>query len=754
MLFKRLIRVAINRESRLTAYALSKDAYCRGGVRSLVSLYRDRLFPGAQRLGLSAQGKAPAEASGASGTHALQAADYLQAIRASQDKHPEYFVSGTDARRAPDVGSDVRVIAYYLPQFHPFEVNNRVWGQGFTEWTNASRGLPQYAQHYQPHLPADMGFYDLRLPDTMRQQAAMAKAHGVDAFCFYYYWFDGVRVMDEPLNQLLQDATLELPFCICWANENWTKKWDGLDSEIVLAQNYSKASCLQFIDDVLPILQDERYIRVNGKPMLVIYRPSLIPDVQEVVHLWRERAAAAGLPGLWLVNAQTFGVFEPGAMGFDAACEFPPHKVNGRIDQIPVPEPLWNPDFSGKVWSYTAVASEAKTRERVDYPLYRGVFPSWDNEARRPGNGFSFAGANPIDFGEWLNTSASYARETLPADQRFVFINAWNEWAEGAHLEPDRHFGFAWLDQVARLKQRHTQIATLSYAVQPSRTAFGSTRPVIAVQAHIFYQETWPDIASAIQRIGQPVDVIVTTTPEKLLAVTQLVQQDFPTAEVFAVDNRGRDIRPFMAVLPVLVQRGYQAVLKVHSKKSLHRIDGDTWRRQLLGSLVPSPQGVQALLSAFQRYPSLGLVAPDDNLLSVQRYIGSNHRWCNTLVQEWGDSAAWLQEASPWFPAGSMFWCKPQALLPLLRCASVVNDAFELEQGQIDGTLAHAVERLTGAAALAQGYHLINASLVQQLGADHARTQRNAEQQWQQAWGSSGRRRVVDSPFARPTLAD
>lgn len=635
-----------------------------------------------------------------------------------------------------------------MPQFHPFGVNNRAWGEGFTEWTNVTKGLPQFPGHYQPHLPADLGFYDLRLPEVMRAQIDMAKQHGVDGFCFYYYWFDGQRVMEKPLDMLLSDRSLDMPFCICWANENWTKKWDGLDHEIVLGQTYSPEACSRFIDDVIPLLQDERYIRVRGLPLLMVYRPSLIPNIQKVVSYWRQRAQEAGLPGLWMVNAQTFGVFEPDEMGFDAAAEFPPHKVNQRIEHMEVQSPH-HAGYQGRVWDYAEVVSEAKTRQRTRYPMYRAAFPSWDNEARRPGAGYTFANANPLDFAEWMATAASHMRQTLPAEERLLFVNAWNEWAEGAHLEPDRHFGYAWLDQVARIKNKSCQASTPAYAV--GLPAVQARHPVAAL-VHAYYTDTWGDIAQAIRRIGQPVDVWVTTSSDKLAEVEALVRADFPEARIHAVANVGRDIRPFMAALPALTQAGYRAVLKVHTKKSLHRVDGDVWRQQLLNTLVPSAQGVERMLHALDLYPSLGVIAPAQNLLSLHRYIGSNHEWCNRLVQEWGDDGArWLDHVQPWFPAGSMFWFKPAACQALLACSSIQSDAFEPEKGQTDGTLAHAIERLLGASALALGYHTVDTDLAQALGSTKAGEQRDAERQWQAQWGRHGRQRVQDTPFARPT---
>lgn len=679
--------------------------------------------------------------------------DYIMAIRFNQAPHPKHYKERKRlVSHAYSQERTPRFIAYYLPQFHPFEINNKAWGKGFTEWTNTTKAVPQYKGHYQPHLPADLGFYDLRLAEILRSQIDLAKSYGIHGFCFHYYWFDGQKVMDLPIHQFLSNPDMELPFCICWANENWTRRWDGLDSEIILQQNYTREKCLDFIKDILPILTDARYITVAGKPLLVIYRPLLIPDLVQVVEAWRLEAQKAGLPGLWLVCAQAFGLTDPRSVGFDAAVEFPPHKINERIEDIPPPDGLWNTEFKGHIWRYADAAAESITRAVRPYPLYRCAFPSWDNEARKISAGNSFFDANPPDFGEWLATCSSYARETSSHYDNFVFVNAWNEWAEGAHLEPDRHFGYAWLEQVANQAEKRYSfnVPSLSYSV-PLTPSPASARTAVVI--HLYYEDTWNDIKQTLSAIQEPFDLIVTTTAEKHATVNTSVKVQYPGAEIYVVENRGRDIRPFMAVLPLLLHRTYNAVLKLHSKKSLHRGDGDLWRKTLLAQLLPSV-GVQSMWDTLNQYPSLGLIAPAGNVLNVQRYMGSNQAWVAKLVDELGESAKWLSQSRPWFAAGSMFWLKPQAIQSLLECPSVRNDLFEDEKGQIDGTLAHALERVFGCVALSSGYHLVDTKLAKNLVSADKAIRLQAQKNLASEWGCSGRKRTVDSLFARPTEND
>ena len=233
--------------------------------------------------------------------------------------------------------------------------------------------------------------------------------------------------------------------------------------------------------------------------------------------------------------------------------------------------------------------------------------------------------------------------------------------------------------------------------------------------------------------------------------VQALVWADFAQAEVHAMANQGRDIRPFMAALPLLLARRYEAVLKLHSKKSLHRGDGELWRKTLIAQLLPSGPALPALIESLRLYPSLGLIAPEGNVLNIQRYIGSNQPWVDRLVAELGEGPDWLVQARPWFAAGTMFWFKPQAVQSLLHCPSIQQDAFEIEKGQIDGTLAHAIERVLGCATLAHGYHLIDTRLAKGIGSPDAKIRRQAQKDWANEWSCKGRQRTVDSPFARPT---
>ena len=344
---------------------------------------------------------------------------------------------------APEAGP-VRLIAFYLPQYHPIPENDRWWGKGFTEWTNVTKAMPNFVGHYQPRLPADLGFYDLRLPEVREEQATLARHYGIYGFCYYYYWFAGKRLLTRPLDEVVQSGRPDFPFCVCWANENWSRRWDGLDTEILIAQKHSDDDDLNFIKALEPALRDRRYIRIHGRPLLLVYQPSLLPNAARTAEIWRRHCRQAGLVEPYVTAVQSLGFTEnPLGFGFDAAVEFPPHATAVLAKQ---PAKMLNPDFRGRFYDYVATAEYFMTRPPMPYPFFRTAMPSWDNTARRQDTSDIFLNAEPEHYERWLRRLVEQTRGYRPPEKRWVFINAWNEWAEGNYLEPDQRFGHRYLE--------------------------------------------------------------------------------------------------------------------------------------------------------------------------------------------------------------------------------------------------------------------------------------------------------------------
>jgi hypothetical protein len=349
------------------------------------------------------------------------------------------------------IGDTVRLIAFFLPQFHPIPENDEWWGKGFTEWTNVTKAKPLFEGHYQPRLPADLGFYDLRLPEVRDAQARLAKKYGIYGFCYYYYWFAGKRLLDRPVDEILNSKSPDLPFCLCWANENWSRRWDGSEHEILIAQDHSFENNKAFAESLLPFMRDERYIKVNGKPLVLIYRANILPEIEKTVELWRDVWRENGVGEVYLCGCLTFGLKVSDLLewGFDAGIQFPPHGVNSK--SIP-PVTLGAPDYKGYLYDFREVVENAL---KVKIPSnqekeFLGVITSWDNTARKGKAGNAFLYASPEMYEMWLSGAIEKTKQAYSGDEKLVFINAWNEWAEGTCLEPDRKYGHEYLSATAR----------------------------------------------------------------------------------------------------------------------------------------------------------------------------------------------------------------------------------------------------------------------------------------------------------------
>lgn len=345
----------------------------------------------------------------------------------------------------------VKALAYYLPQFHPFKENDEWWGQGFTEWTNVTRGLPRFNGHYQPHLPKHLGYYDLRVKEAMLEQVRYAKAAGLHGFCFYHYWFNGKRIMEKPVNMLLENKDIDFPFCIMWANENWTRTWDGFENDVLIAQDYHEEDDIPFINDLGRHFKDERYIRIDGRPLFFLYRPGIIPNSKETILKWRKLCKEILNEEPLFYMAQAFDDIDPREFGMDGAIEFPPHKIAAGLADSSRQYGGFEEDFTGHYPAYDDLINSSLSEKSHDYPLIRGVTPTWDNEARKPSRGMGFVGSTPKKYEGWLRNINQYAKQNPIADnESFVIINAWNEWAEGSHLEPDVYNGAAYLNATYR----------------------------------------------------------------------------------------------------------------------------------------------------------------------------------------------------------------------------------------------------------------------------------------------------------------
>jgi lipopolysaccharide biosynthesis protein len=373
-----------------------------------------------------------------------------------------------------------RVVAFYLPQYHRIPENDGWWGEGFTDWVNVTRAQPRFDWHYQPHQVGELGQYDLTDAGVRQRQANMARSHGVEAFVYWHYWFNGRPLLDQPMREVLASGEPDHRFCLAWANETWSRRWDGRDRDILIAQSYGgREDAEAHFEHILPALRDPRALTVDGRPVFLIYQPLHLVRARERLEIWRQLAERSGLPGLYLLAIATSttmrgtarlraiatrirgGVFTPfdwAALGFDGMVYFQPNvpllssagreivNVGTALSRRVRAGAQPSPDL---VLDYASAARAALSIKLAGEDEYMTVMPGWDSTARRRnGAATIFRGSSPELFGAWL--SQELARlEARPWDHRLVFVNAWNEWAEGAHLEPDQKFGTRYLEAVA-----------------------------------------------------------------------------------------------------------------------------------------------------------------------------------------------------------------------------------------------------------------------------------------------------------------
>ena len=595
-----------------------------------------------------------------------------------------------------------KIMAYYLPQFHPIPENDVNWGVGFTEWRNVIRGVPRFHDHYQPRVPEELGFYDLRDPDVLRRQAKMAKEAGIHAFCFYYYSFNGKRVLEKPINNFLAARDIDLQFAILWANENWTRTWDGLDASVLLKQDYREEDEPTLIADVARHFSDPRYIRIDGRPIFFIYRPAQIPDAKLAIERWRDmfRTRHNEIPLMFMCQAMDDN--DPREYGLDGAIEFPPHKVCSGLPPLNHYLEAFDPEFKGHVVSYNETIERSVSEPPPPFPLIKGATPFWDNEARRPGRGMVLHGSTPVTYEAWLRQLVAFAHRNPVFGESFVAINAWNEWAEGAYLEPDVYNGSAYLNATARAvtdapKGRNDKTAG------KNRQSHGRGRT--AVVTHAFYPEMLTELIPLFEKYENTA-IFFTTVPEKLLKLQEMLKGVSFEYEIIVNENRGRDVSHFLVALKRLVSDQFEFVLKLHTKKSTQLSNGDLWRQEMY-DLLAEPEQFERIISAINCREDVGMVGPEGHIVPLRLYWGSNEARVCELLLEMGIDKLYIDSMR--FVAGTMFVARVKTLEPVLELGLSFED-FEPEEGQIDGTLAHALERIFSICASLDGMSICSAS--------------------------------------------
>jgi ADP-heptose:LPS heptosyltransferase len=365
--------------------------------------------------------------------------------------------------------------AFYLPQFHPIAENNWAHGMGFSEWHNVIKARPLFRGHYQPRVPGELGFYDLRSEEILHHQIRLAREHGISGFCFYYYSFQGRKLLYKPIENFVK-SHIDAPFMCVWANENWTKRWDGGDSEVIIAQHHSEIDDLLILRELVPLFVDKRYVKIRGRPVLMVYKTHLFPDIRRTVDLWRKEITNWGFPDIYLVMVDdwTPDPHHPRDIGFDASYEIPSNIVPSGVLWSDVSELDLNDEFVGKIVDYAKFARYHMSRPFPVYTRFRTVMLPWDNTPRYGHQAMVHVNGQGDAYKSWVLQAMLDTYQHFEPDQRIVFLHSWNEWCEGTYLEPDNKFGRFFLEQTRE-------------AVDTARKVISSTNlvPVTKVAAEL-----------------------------------------------------------------------------------------------------------------------------------------------------------------------------------------------------------------------------------------------------------------------------
>jgi len=601
----------------------------------------------------------------------------------------------------------VKTLAFYLPQFHSIKENDKWWGKGFTEWTNTKKAKPLFDGHYLPREPhEDIGYYCLDDIEVLKKQVLLAKQHGLYGFAFYYYWFSGKRLLEKPVDMLLRHPEIDFPFLLCWANENWTRTWDGLEKEILMKQEYNEKDPYQFMVDLQKYISDERYIRINDKPVILVYNPKAIPNFSDVCEKWREAARDLGIGEIIIWSKTEISQNDYSNSSFvDGEFDFAPHGFSLPNDQI---TGIVN---ASSVVNYSKLIPCLWDTYEQHYPLRSfsySVTMGWDNATRRQ-NGFKIYYNYSLKAFYLWTTMAMKKMKTNQLSNTFLFVNAWNEWGEGTYLEPDKKYGYANINTLSRAICGIPLNA--NFEILHGSKHLRNKKRTLAVQCHVYYVDVLNDMLKELSNISLDYTLYISTdSKDKKKAIVKMLKEHaISNYFVEIYENKGRDILPMILQMKNHIQK-YDYFLHLHTKKSVTLYNGMDWRNYLLFHLLGSKSNVNDILNHFEENEHLGVVYPINHeasfyqLINKNGAIGGNQKNLEKLFQKLEIANDEIDHYMT-FPTGSMFFARTAAIYDLFQV--VDEEDFECENGQLDGTYAHAIERVFNLLAKKNGYEYL-----------------------------------------------
>ena len=589
--------------------------------------------------------------------------------------------------------SDIKPIALFLPQFHSIKENDKWWGKGFTEWVNVKKSNPLYERHHQPRIPGDpekyLGYYELTNPEVIKEQIKLAKSHGIYGFGIYYYWFSGKTLLEKPISIILTNKDIDFKFFLIWANENWTRKWDGNDKYILIKQEYKKEDPEKFIKDIKKYCIDKRYIKINGKSIIGIYEANKIPNLNETIFIWRNKAKEYEIGEIYILvtlNNYTVEYFQNMKL-FNAAYQFSPRDSMIESNRI-------KSKSKSIYYLYTSILYKTfnlNNNISNNFDFYFGSMIEFDNTARKK-DSVIFKNYSPEQF-YMLNKKIILLTEKLYKNNKYIFINAWNEWAEGTYLEPDKKYGYASINALSKA------IFNLTYYDKDYKLSNLKNLCKIAIQVHIFYEDLINEIINKTNNIPVKFDLYISTNSYIKKNIIEQNIKKYSNANKYEIkifENKGRDILPFLFQLQNNIKK-YKYICHLHTKKTKFTNFGDEWRNYLYNNLLGNKDIISEILSDFEINDKLGIIFPEPFYKVLTTYKSGISKldkyYMNYLLKQLTKTFRIGKKIEIEFPVGNMFWSKITSIYQIFDLNKIINK-FPEEKNQIDGTIMHGIERI------------------------------------------------------------
>ena len=555
--------------------------------------------------------------------------------------------------------TNIKAIALYLPQFHENKENNEFWGKGFTEWTNVKKAKPLFPGHHQPRIPGDeygyLGYYDLKNVKAIENQVKLAKSHGIYGFGIYYYWFSGKTILKKPINKFIQHSYIEFHFLLIWANENWTKRWNGGDNEILLKQEYKPKDPENFIKDIKKYIKDKRYIRINDKPVIGLYEPNKIPNLKTTISIWREKSRNIGIGEIFIlicINRNKTLDFQKLNL-FDAAYEFPPRN-SFKNNRVSMKKTL----IYSELLYISNHLNETNTNFQK-FPFFRGSMVEWDNSPRIK-NFELFENYSPEQFYIFNKIIINWTTQHYNKDLQFIFINAWNEWGEGSYLEPDDKYGYASINSLSKaifnISFVDIHIPIVDYK--------------IAVLLYLKNEYSIEEIINKINNIPYIYDLFIYINNKKnkdydYLKKFIILKSNANFLKLDFFFNKKDNLLTFLYNFKDKA-KNYKYICNINSNH-YEDIDYyfDEWKNYLHNNLLGNTKIISEIISEFEKIKELGLIFPEIYYKSMIRYHGYINDfdllYLNSILRKI-NSEVYLFQNFVDFPEGNMFWAKVSAI--------------------------------------------------------------------------------------------